>query len=463
MSYVGNTPFTAAFLTDTFSGNGSTVAFTMSVAPATTSSVIVAITGVLQDPSTYSVSGTTLTFSAAPPTGTSNISVRYLGIPASGVTTTAYRTQTEFTATAGQTTFSVPSYTVGFIDVYRNGLLLGSPDFTATNGTTVVLTNAASAGDFVETVSFYVSSVLNALPTTGGTLSGNLVVNGELTTSGNTVLGDASTDTLNVGNGGLVKDASGNVGIGTTTPGVDVLNGAPLLRLQGAGAGLVINDTTSGGKYALLARTGASTNLFRIYDVSAGADRLTIDSSGNVAMGGTVSTGILNPSRITISGNNGVPAGSGNGQGNVGTYTAYGLTLLGQGSSYDISFLNKTGSFAGYVATGATTITTSSDERLKENNQPITGALDAVCQMRHETGNYKSDPDRTVAFLIAQDVDKLFPYAVEKADPESWGVNYNWIIPLHGAAITELTALVKEQQAIITQLQADVAALKGNS
>ena len=41
-----------------------------------------------------------------------------------------------------------------------------------------------------------------------------------LTTTGNTILGDASTDTLNVGNGGLVKDASGNVGIGTTSPGV---------------------------------------------------------------------------------------------------------------------------------------------------------------------------------------------------------------------------------------------------
>jgi len=164
MAYIGASPTTSAFVTDTFNGNGSTVAFTMSVAPANTTSIIVAVSGVLQDPSTYSVSGTTLTFSAAPPAGTGNISVRFLGIPASGVTNTAYRTQTEFTATAGQTTFSVPSYTVGFIDVYRNGALLGSADFTATNGTTVVLTNPASSGDLIETVSFYVSSVLNAIP-----------------------------------------------------------------------------------------------------------------------------------------------------------------------------------------------------------------------------------------------------------------------------------------------------------
>ena len=176
MSYIGNAPISAAFLVDTFSGNGSTVAFTMTVAPANTSSIIVAITGVLQDPSTYSVSGTTLTFSAAPPSGTSNISVRYLGIPASGVTTTAYRTVTNFTATAGQTSFSVPSYTVGYIDVYRNGVRLVSTDYTATTGTTVVLNNACTVGDSVVTESFYVSSVLNAIPATAGSVSDSYIV-----------------------------------------------------------------------------------------------------------------------------------------------------------------------------------------------------------------------------------------------------------------------------------------------
>jgi hypothetical protein len=171
MSYIGNQPISAAFLTDTFSGTGSQTAYTMTVAPANTSSIIVAITGVLQDPSTYSVSGTTLTFSAAPPSGTSNISVRYLGIPASGVTTTAYRTVTNFTATAGQTSFSVPSYTVGYIDVYRNGVRLVSTDYTATTGTTVVLNNACTSGDSVVTESFLVSSVLNAIPATAGSIS----------------------------------------------------------------------------------------------------------------------------------------------------------------------------------------------------------------------------------------------------------------------------------------------------
>ena len=202
MSYIGNAPISAAFLTDTFSGNGSTVAFTMTVAPANTSSIIVAVTGVLQDPSTYSVSGTTLTFSAAPPSGTSNISVRYLGIPASGVTTTAYRTVTNFTATAGQTSFSVPSYTVGYIDVYRNGVRLVSTDYTATTGTTVVLNNACTSGDAVVTESFFVSSVLNAIPATAASISSTyLASNLTLTTP---------TVSTTMGVGGATPSTSGS-------------------------------------------------------------------------------------------------------------------------------------------------------------------------------------------------------------------------------------------------------------
>ena len=171
MSYIGNQPYQVAFLTDTFNGDGTTTAFLMSVAPANPASVLVVISGVVQDPLSYAVSGTTLTFSAAPPSGTATISVRYLGIPASGVTTTAYRTVTEFTATAGQTTFTPPSYTVGFITVFRNGVRLGSADYTATNGTTVVLGSGATVGDLVTIESYYVSSYLNAIPATANAVA----------------------------------------------------------------------------------------------------------------------------------------------------------------------------------------------------------------------------------------------------------------------------------------------------
>jgi hypothetical protein len=205
MPYIGQSPTQTAFVTDTFNGTGSTTAFTMSVAPANTASALVAISGVLQDPSTYSVSGLTLTFSAAPPTGTGNISVRYLGIPASGVTTTAYRTVTEFTATANQTTFTPASYTAGFINVYRNGVLLGSADYTASNGTTVVLARGATAGDLVTTESFYVSSVLNAIPATTGSV-------------GATYLAGASVSTATLNPVNMIYTNSTTLSVNYTTP-----------------------------------------------------------------------------------------------------------------------------------------------------------------------------------------------------------------------------------------------------
>jgi len=244
MSYIGNQPYTAAFLVDTKSGDGTTTAFTLTIAPANTSSIIVAITGVLQDPSTYSVSGTTLTFSAAPPSGTSNISVRYLGIPASGVTTTAYRTVTNTTATAGQTSFTIPSYTVGYVDVYRNGVYLPTSDYTATTGTTVVLTNAATAGDTITTISFYVSSVLNAIPNSPASvnstnLSSNLTLGG--TTTATTITAPASTAlTLQSNNGttGVTLSTSGYVNM-------------PLVPRFSSGSSSNTNGTTLAGYYAI--------------------------------------------------------------------------------------------------------------------------------------------------------------------------------------------------------------------
>jgi len=183
MSYIGNSPTQSAFVTDLFNGDGSTTAFTMSVSPANPASILVAVSGVLQSPDTYSVSGRTLNFSAAPPSATGNISVRYLGIPASGVTTTAYRTITEYTATAGQTTFTPPSYTVGFINVFRNGVMLGTADYTASNGTSVVLASGASLGDLVAIESFYVSSVLNAIPATANAVNNLYIADNAITTS----------------------------------------------------------------------------------------------------------------------------------------------------------------------------------------------------------------------------------------------------------------------------------------
>jgi hypothetical protein len=66
------------------------------------------------------------------------------------------------------------------------------------------------------------------------------------------------------------------------------------------------------------------------------------------------------------------------------------------------------------------------------------------------------DADTRRAFLIAQDVKAVLPEAVTELDDEQKTLilQYTEVIPL-------LVAAIKEQQALIVQLQADVAALKG--
>jgi len=60
-----------------------------------------------------------------------------------------------FTASAGQTTFTVAqSYTVGLVDVFLNGVRLSSSAFTATDGTTIVLADAAVSGDIIDVVKY---------------------------------------------------------------------------------------------------------------------------------------------------------------------------------------------------------------------------------------------------------------------------------------------------------------------
>ena len=181
MAYFGQQPIQSTYLTNYFSGTGSQTAFTLSRAPVNAASILVFITGVKQHASTYGVNGTTLTFSAAPPSGTNNIEVMHLGIIPDTVTNPSYRTITEFTATAGQTVFATASYTVGYIDVYRNGVKLGNADFTATDGVNVVLSVAAGSGDIVRTESFLITSVTNAIQAVPGSVSNTYLANGAVT------------------------------------------------------------------------------------------------------------------------------------------------------------------------------------------------------------------------------------------------------------------------------------------
>ena len=159
---------------------------------------------------------------------------------------------TTFTATAGQTAFTI-SHTQGFIQVFMNGLLLDETVDYTSNGSAVTLTSGAAAGDEIEVVAYNTFSVGDAL-------------------------NQAAADTRYVNATG--DTMTGNLGIGAS----------PSQRLHVEGTGnqfiLLNNSSTNDGMY-LKAGTGASSiqtnggshvlNFF-----TSGTERMKIDSSGVV-------------------------------------------------------------------------------------------------------------------------------------------------------------------------------------
>lgn len=147
---------TTNFVTRTYTGNGNTANYAVTLG-TTVDSVIVTENGVVQTPtSDYTITGNVLSFVGGAPAAGTAIGIRE--IPAGAVGGNSVYSRTAITATAGQTTFAV-AYTVGFLAVYFNGVLLNSVDYTATNGSTVVLTDAAAADDIVEFITYNVVPV----------------------------------------------------------------------------------------------------------------------------------------------------------------------------------------------------------------------------------------------------------------------------------------------------------------
>lgn len=74
----------------------------------------------------------------------------------------ATQTRDSFTATAGQTSFATGGYTPSFLDVFLNGVhLQNGTDYTAGNGSDVVLTTGAAAYDVLEVIAYTTFEVAN--------------------------------------------------------------------------------------------------------------------------------------------------------------------------------------------------------------------------------------------------------------------------------------------------------------
>ena len=188
MAYIGNTVQTQGFAPaiDYFSGNGSTVTFTLSRNIASVAQVICAIDNVIQNPSSaYTVSGNAITFTSAPLSGTNNIWVEYTSL----ITTYAAISQSpsvigDITATGGY--LSTGSFNNSFLDgtivdyVTGNGRVTVGPadGFTIYTGGTsarTALMTLDSSGNFTNNATGYTAIATGTTAQRPGTPTAGMV------------------------------------------------------------------------------------------------------------------------------------------------------------------------------------------------------------------------------------------------------------------------------------------------
>ena len=194
--------------------------------------------------------------------------------------------QRSYIATAGQTAFAV-TYAPPYVEVYQNGVRLNVTDYTATSGTSVVLTVGAAVGDEIELVGFIsdasiiaatnlASQVTGVLPAANGgtgvttfTGTGNAVLSvGPTITLANATglpLTTGVTGILPAANGGTSLSspgASGNVltSNGTTWTSATPSGGSPRISTTvTATSGIITPVSTATDQYNITALAGAAT------------------------------------------------------------------------------------------------------------------------------------------------------------------------------------------------------------
>ena len=221
-------------------------------------------------------------------------------------------------------------------------------------------------------------------------------------------------------------DASGDVGIGTDSPGGK-------LSVRGT-SGLGISDShlAFGANQDAYITTGASgIVVFREHDgVSTNTERMRIDANGNLLVG---TTSITTDPGIQLFGS-----------GSIYTHIA------GTSSADSMRFYRNNAQVGAIVTTGTTTAyNTSSDARLKENIADAESASERIDAIQVRQFDWKADGSHQDYGMIAQELLEVAPEAVS-GDPESddmMGVDYSKLVPM----------LVKE----IQSLRARVAQLEG--
>jgi len=274
----------------------------------------------------------------------------------------------------------------------------------------------------------------------------------------------------NNGTVGLTMDTSQNVGIGTSTIGtkLNVLLGTSYTIGSNWNTSVVtFGQAISSGGVAggALGVSFDTTNGATLSSLNPGVSWYQMQLAGNYIAFRTGGSAI-EAARIDGSGNllvacTALPTSSIAGR---AITTAYYQSSCGSTtSSYThFYFTNGNGNVGTIVTNGSSTaFNTSSDYRLKENVQQMSGGLSTVLQLKPVTYDWISDKSKGQGF-IAHELQAVVPDCVTgekdavdaEGKPVYQGIDTSFLV-------ATLTAAIQEQQALITQLQADVAALKG--
>ncbi len=232
-------------------------------------------------------------------------------------------------------------------------------------------------------------------------------------------------------------DANGNLGVGTNNPTsrLEADSGtanAATLRLTGSATdtwAIIDNNNGAGIGWELISSGNGTTN-------PGGSGSFGIQRATNHVMGDMMAFSITRTGDVLL-----VPT-SGRSVGIRTTSPAYPLDVNGN--------VRVSGNI---TATG--TITASSDERLKKDFEPITGALDKILKMTGVFFKWKDgakSPSRQVGFK-AQEIEKILPEAVSSTVDGYKTVAY-------GNISAVLVEAIKEQQKMLKELQAENAELK---
>ncbi len=217
-----------------------------------------------------------------------------------------------YTATASQTTFSGASnegstlayVDNNYLDVYQNGILLGSADYTSTNGTSVVLAQAASVNDIIVIVAYDVFGVADTVSKKdGGTFDGNIAMGGTLSVTGTPTF-TSKIATTNFGTGAILQV---NQTVKTDSFSTNS-SGAPL-STPIIVTGLSVNITPSSSSNKVLVEWNLSVG----HDIDTGHTYLFLrrGTTTNILVGDTASnrTGATHVVNSTASGEMHVLAG----------------------------------------------------------------------------------------------------------------------------------------------------------